>query len=315
VTEAVPEQNYFEMDSETKLERPTMTRAIRSGFAGIVFITFVSMLVAGCQKSRASYVLKGRVISKQPATQQLTIDNDNIPGFMAAMTMPYTVKDPDGFSLVQPTDIIRADVIVGPAGQIWLEHVVVTGKSAATSTAETAAPHYLTIGDMAPDVPLVNQDGKTIRFGQFKGKAVLLTFIYTRCPFPDYCPLLTRQFGIIQKELAKNSDDYEKTHLISISLDPNYDKPPVLREYGLSNMERDPKGFQHWDFVSTTPGDLQKLAASFALDYSEENGQISHSLNTILLSPNGTVGVMWPYNNWRTSEVLDVMRRTLAPSK
>jgi protein SCO1/2 len=259
--------------------------------------------------------LQGRVISKQPATQQLTIDNDDIPGFMPAMTMTYAVKDIDGFKRVQPADIIRADVIVRPAGKLWLEHLVVTGKGAATSTAESAAPHVLTIGDKAPDVPLVNQDGKTIRFGQFKGKAVLLTFIYTRCPFPDYCPLLTRQFAIIQKELAKNPDDYKRTHLMSISLDPNYDKPPVLREYGLSNMEHDPKGFEHWDFVSTTPADLQKLVASFGLDYSEQDGQISHDLLTILLAPDGTVANMWPYNNWHTSEVLEVMRHASTLSK
>ena len=291
-----------------------MMKLIKSGFAGLIFITFISMLLASCQKSRTTYVLKGRVISKQPATQQLIIDNDDIPGFMPAMTMPYAVKDPEGFERVQPADIIRADLIVGPAGKSWLEHLAVTGKVAAKSAAESVASPILGIGDMAPDVPLVNQDGKTIRFSQFKGKAVLLTFIYTRCPFPDYCPLLTRQFAIIQKELAKNPDDYKRTHLISISLDPNYDKPPVLREYGLSNMEHDPKGFQHWDFVSTTPADLKKLVASFGLDYSEQGGQISHDMLTILLAPNGAVANVWPYNNWKTSEVLDVMRHVSAIS-
>src|ERR1035437_5244167 len=283
-----------------------MSRQIKSGFLGFILITFVSMLLASCRNSRTIYALKGRVISKQPATQQLTIDNDDISGFMSAMTMTYAVKDPDGFVRVQPADVIRADLIVGPAGKSWLEHLVVTGKGAATSTVESAAPRILGIGDTAPDVPLVNQDGKTIRFGQFKGKSVLLTFIYTRCPFPDYCPLLTRNFAIIQKELAKNPDDYERTHLISISLDPTYDKPPVLREYGLSNMEHDPNGFQHWDFVSTTPADLQKLVASFGLDYSVQDGEIMHDMLTILLAPDGTIANMWPYNNCKTSEVPDV---------
>ena len=77
-------------------------------------------------------------------------------------------------------------------------------------------------------------------------------------------------------------------------------------------MEHDPKGFEHWDFVSTTPADLQKLTGSFGLSYPEEDGQISHSLNTILLAPDGTVAYMWPGNEWQTSEVLDVMRHTAA---
>lgn len=292
-----------------------MKRPIKSGFAGFVFITFFFLFLASCRNSRTTYAFKGQVISKQPGSQQLTVEGDDIPGFMPAMTMTYAVKDRGGFERVQPLDIVRADLIVGPAGEFWLEHLAVTGKGVAKSSAQAAVSHFLKVGDQAPDIPLVNQDGKTIHFGQFKGKAVLLTFIYTRCPFPDYCPLLTRQFGIIQKELAKNSGDYKRTHLMSISLDPNYDKPPVMREYGLASMENDPKGFQHWDFVSTTPADLQKLTASFGLDYSEENGQISHSLSTILLAPDGTLANTWSYNNWQTSEVVDAMRHALTLNK
>ena len=285
-----------------------MTRLIKSGFAGFIFITFISLLLASCKNSPTTYTLTGRVISKQPATQQLIIDSDDIPGFMAAMTMPYKVKDPDGFQRVEPADVIRADVVVEQPGTFWLEHLTVIGKTGNRAPAEGAAPQVLMVGDRVPDVPLVNQDGKTLHFGQFKGKIVLLTLIYTRCPFPDYCPLLSRQFATIQKELAKNPDDYKKTHLISITLDPSYDKPPVLREYGLSYLEHDPKGFEHWDFVSTTPADLQILTGSFGLSYSEQNSQISHSLNTILLATDGTVAAMWPGNEWQTSEILDVMR-------
>jgi protein SCO1 len=234
-----------------------MKRIANSVISGFIFIVCVSLLLASCQKSPTTYTLTGRVISKQPATQQLIIDNDDIPGFMAAMTMPYPVKDPDGFARVQPADVIRADVIVDAPGKFWLEHLVVTGKGTAKLPAEGAAYRVLMIGDQVPDVPMVNEDGKALRFGQLKGEVVLLTFIYTRCPFPDYCPLLSRQFSEIQKELAKNPDEYKKTHLISVSLDPKYDQPPVLREYGLAYLDHDPRGFEHWDFVSTTPTDLQ----------------------------------------------------------
>lgn len=288
---------------------------IKAGFAAFIFIMFISVLLAGCRNSPTTYTLTGRVISKQSATQQLIIDNDDIPGFMAAMTMPYAVKDPDGFQRVQPADVIRADVIVEQPGKFWLEHLTVIGKASSRATVEGPAPQVLMIGDRVPDVPMVNQDGKTLHFAQFKGKFLLLTLVYTRCPFPDYCPLLSRQFAAIQKELAKNPDDYKKTHLMSITLDPNYDKPPVLREYGLSYLEHDPKGFEHWDFVSTTPADLQKLTESFGLSYSEQNSQINHSLNTILLAADGTVADMWPGNEWQTSEVLDVMRHASTLSK
>lgn len=288
-----------------------MTESIKPRVAGFIFFLCAVLPIAGCRKSPTTYTLTGRIISKQPSTQQVVINNDDIPGFMPAMTMPYQVKDPDGFNRVQPADLVRAEVVVEQPNQFYLEHLVVTGKSAPLPASESSSGRALLIGDKAPDVPLVNQDGKALRFGQFKGKAVLLTFIYTRCPFPDYCPLLSRQFAAIQKELAKNPGDYEKTHLISISLDPNYDKPPILRAYGLTYMDQDPKQFQHWDFVSTTPEDLNRLVSSFGLDYSEEDGQISHSMNTILLAPDGTVANMWPGNEWKPVEVADVIRHTV----
>jgi len=271
-------------------------------------MTCAFLFLGGCGNSRKTYVLTGRVISKQPAANQLIINNDDIPGFMPAMTMPYAVKDADGFERVQPEDIIRADVVMEQPNQFHLEHLAVIGRSGAGSSPSGAARHVLMIGDKAPDVPLVNQDGKTLRLSQLKGRAVLLTFVYTRCPFPDYCPLLSSQFAAIQKELAKNPGDYKKTHLVSVSLDPNFDKPPILRKYGLSYMDHDPKGFQHWDFVSTTPEDLQTLVGSFGLEYSDEDSQISHSMNTILLAQDGTVSKMWPDNSWQTSDVLDAMR-------
>ena len=231
------------------------------------------------------------------------------------MTMPYVVKDPEGFGKVQPSDIIRADVIVAPGNKFWLERIIVTGKGVPRASGDAGASHVLMIGEKVSDVPMINQDGKAIHFSQFKGEAVLLTFIYTRCPFPDFCPLLSSRFAAIQSELAKNAEEYRSTHLISISLDPDYDKPAVLREYGLKYIGHDPAGFQHWDFVSTTPADLQKLVADFGLDYSEQNSQISHSMNTVLLAADGTVADMWPGNEWQTSEVLDVIHHVLALSK
>ncbi len=301
--------------AKKKLGNMMMTKLINYRFGGFIFIMCVSLLLSSCKDSPTTYTLTGRVISKQPATQQLIIDNDNIPGFMPAMTMPYDVKDPEGFGKVQPSDIIRADVIVTPGKKFWLERIIVTGKGAPRISGDAGASQVLMIGEKVPDVPMINEDGKTIHIGQFKGEAVLLTFIYTRCPFPDFCPLLSSRFAAIQGELAKNVEEYKRTHLISISLDPDYDKPAVLREYGLKYIGHDPGGFQHWDFVSTTPADLQKLVASFGLSYSEQDSQISHSMNTILLAADGTVANMWPGNDWQTSEVLDVMRHASTLSK
>ncbi len=108
----------------TKIKPP------RFSLFGFVLVVCASLALSNCQGSLKSYVLTGRVISKQPVTQQLIVDSDDIPGFMPPMAMPYTVKDPDGFKKAQPADIIRARIVVGTGNQFWIDHVVVTGKSA-----------------------------------------------------------------------------------------------------------------------------------------------------------------------------------------
>jgi protein SCO1/2 len=273
-----------------------------------ILMTAVLGLLAGCGTQGKHYALKGRVVAKSADTGQLTVSHDTIPGFMMAMTMPYPVKDDRGFNAVQPGDQITADVVVKGNANYWLEHVIVTDKSGRGSVSATA-PRELAPGEKVPDVTLENQDGKTLHIAQFKGKAVLITFIYTRCPLPTFCPLISSEFAAIHKELAKTPEDYKKTHLVSITLDPSYDTPPVLRKYGLAYLQDDARGFEHWDFVSTTSADLPTLATAFGLEYYEQDNQIAHSMSTVLLAADGTVAKSWPGNEWKTSDVLAAVRQ------
>ena len=96
---------------------------------------------------------------------------------------------------------------------------------------------------------------------------MLVTFIYTRCPMPDFCPRLSSEFARIHNELKKDPDDYNKTHLLTISFDPKYDTPAVLRKYGLNYLDGDKSGFSHWDFASTNPDDMRRVAEAFGLEY------------------------------------------------
>jgi protein SCO1 len=283
-------------------------------FYGIVALTLLAVLLAvlnGCQTQEKHYVLRGRVVDKSAGAGQLSVDGENIPGFMAAMIMPYSVKDPEGLAKVKPGDRITADVVV-KNNNYWLERLTITHQSGRGSVPAATTAHEPLPGEAVPDIPLINQDGKTLHLGQFKGKAVLLTFIYTRCPFPTYCPLISTQFAAIQNELAKSPADYDRTHLVSITLDPDYDTPPVLRKYGLVYLRDEGSGFAHWDFVSTTPADLHRLASAFGLAYFEEDNQISHSMKTILLAPDGTVAETWPDNEWKALEVAAALKKEAA---
>jgi protein SCO1 len=281
-------------------------------------LALVFAILGGCRSSQKHYVLRGRVLAK--SSHQLTVSQQDIPGFMAAMTMPYPVKDPEGLGVVQPGDAITAELVVQGEKNYWLENIVVIGNShtsVSTDTGETdiedenGAP---VLGSQIPDVRLINQDEKTIHLSDFKGRAVLVTFIYTRCPFPTFCPLLSSEFASVHRELLKDPELYKKTHLVSISLDPAYDTAPVLRKYGLGYLKNDSAGFAHWDFASTTPGDLKTISGAFGLTYSKQDNLITHTMRTVLVARDGTVVKIWDGSEWRQSELIDAVRRAAAGS-
>jgi len=162
----------------------------------------------------------------------------------------------------------------------------------------------------------MNQDSKTIHLDDFKGKAVLMTFVYTRCPMPNFCPRLSSQFAKIHDDLAKTPELMAKTHLLTVSFDPKYDSVPVLRRYGLAYLDNDASGFAQWDFASAAPGDLRKLANAFGLIYFEQDNQISHSMDIVLISPEGKIAKYWA-TDWTTAELEDALRSeaTSAPAR
>jgi protein SCO1 len=252
--------------------------------------------------------MEGKVVGKSAATREITVAHSDIPGFMSAMTMPYLVKDLAALRDVQPGDKITARVVVPADGSpYWLEEVRVTDQSERTQT-KPRAPHPLMPGEPAPDIPLTNQDGRTIRLANFAGKALLVTFIYTRCPMPNFCPRLSADFAKLEGELKKNEADYDDTHLLTISFDPNYDTPSVLRSYGLNYLNGDPHGFSHWDFASTDPKHMRDLAQAFGLQYVEQGDYISHTMTVVLIARDGTIAKLWA-DDWTVTELLDGLRQ------
>jgi protein SCO1/2 len=262
----------------------------------------------GCNRTR-KYPLQGEVVGKNAVTSEITVKHGDIPGFMPAMAMPYRVKDPAVVQELQPGDKIAAEVVIGKdPSDYWLEDVRITDESARVSAKPPAAPRMLMPGERAFNIALINQDGRTIHLADFAGKALLVTFIYTRCPMPDFCPRLSSQFARIHNELKKNPGDYSKTHLLTISFDPKYDTPAVLRKYGLAYLDGDASGFSHWDFASTNPTDLRRLTQAFGLRYEQEDNQISHNMSIVLIAPDGKVAKFWS-TDWTWTELMESMQK------
>jgi protein SCO1/2 len=253
------------------------------------------------------YHLRGKVISTDAAKGEVTLNHEAIPGFMDAMTMPYKLQDASILGELHPGDVITADLIVhvNPDGETMLDHIVVVAQ-ARPDYKPAVSYHVPAPGDATPDFKLRNQDGRPIHLGQFKGKALLVTFIYTRCPSPDFCPRVTRNFAVVEKQLAANPALYAKTHLICVSFDPEHDTPERLRAYGATYIGSDAKNaFAHWDFAVPEKPVLLEMAKFFDLGMTNEaDSTITHTLSTTLIGPDGKVVRFYPGNEWTVEQVL-----------
>ena len=266
------------------------------------------ILLVACKPATREFQLHGQVVQSDPSTKTIVVRHGDIPGFMPGMTMPYKVKQTSDAEGLKPGDVIDANIFVLRDGSdFWLQGVRITERASASNNTPSATVHMVRPGEHVPDLEFINQDGKTLHLSDFKGKAVLMTFIYTRCPLPEFCPRLSSQFAKIQEDLAKTPDDYARTHLVTVSFDPQYDTPEVLRKYGMAYLRDDAAGFSHWDFVSAPPEKLRDLANAFGLYYLEEDNQISHSMNIVLIAPDGTVAKYWSAD-WTTPELEDALR-------
>lgn len=280
---------------------------MRSSVSVCLLSVFLCISLAGCGPSDKHYTLIGRVVSKVPATRTIVVDHNEIPHFMAAMTMPYPVADGVDLSGIEPGDRIRADIDVKPDGQYSLARISVTDSSHRETTPKETK--QLWPGQDIPDIELVNQDGQTVHLLGFHGQTILLTFIYTRCPMPNFCPRLSSLFASVNRELAKSPKEYERAQLLSVSIDPKYDTPPILRKYGLAYLNEDPKGFAHWQFTAPSAENLRKLADAFGLLYEEDDNQISHTMSTVLIGPDGKLAKTWITSDWTVAEAITTIQQ------
>jgi protein SCO1 len=294
---------------------------------GVIFSMtfFLSSLIAvqGCRSGRpadestampadaATYQLKGTVVSSDPAKGEVTIDSEDIPGFMSAMIMPYKLAQPGIASELHPGDHLTARLRVsGPLSLI--DQIVVTAQAKPDYKPDKVynvpAP-----GQPVPNFKFVNQNDKTINIDQFHGKVLLLTFIYTRCPLADYCIRMSRNFATIQHQLAADPQLYDKTHLLSVSFDPAYDTPKVLRSYGVT-YTGDPSGkaFSHWDFAVPPSSEKDTVDQFFDVGVTPgANSTLTHSLSTAIIAPSGKIFRWYPTNDWDPAAVIGDLKQAV----
>jgi protein SCO1/2 len=274
----------------------------------LCFLCLFVAIMPSCRRSNERrFELTGKIVAIEPDKHQVTVSHEDIKGYMPGMTMPFTVRDQINLKELSPNDKLTATLVVDGT-HTWLEDLIVTHVSSDGSAPPAAM--LASEGDEVPNFKLLNQNNRQIYIRDYRGKTLLLTFIYTRCPVPDYCTLMSNNFAQIDRALGQDPGLYEKTHLLSISIDPGYDTPEVLKSYGAAHTERyEKETFAHWEFAGGTTEQVKKIAEYFGLTYFPKEDQIIHALRTVIVSPDGKVVKIYSGNDWKPEEVVQEIRR------
>jgi protein SCO1 len=276
-------------------------------FAGAVL---AASLACGQAKPARQFELKGQILEVRPDRTEVVIKHGDIKNFMPGMTMPFKVKSASLLDGRKAGELVTATLVVEEV-QAYLTTLTPTGEAPLPeSPVIPETPKTLQPGDVVGDAALVNQAGAPTFISSFKGHPVAMTFIYTRCPIPDFCPLMDRNFRAIQ-DAIKQTPALANARLLTITLDPAYDTPAVLAPYA-KMRGADPA---IWSFLTGDVKEVAQFGEQFGL-YIEHDAtssiNIIHNLRTVVVNGAGRVVAIHNGNAWTTSELLADLTKAAA---
>jgi protein SCO1/2 len=281
----------------------------------VLSLAVAASAAAGCGSSdRREYTLQGQILTLAPDHKSASIKHEEIPGFMAAMTMTYTVRDAKEFEPLVPGDLITSTLVIATtstATETYLKDVKKVG-TAPLETVSDASPtassgfELLKLGEPVPSGKFVTQEGKSVTLEDFRGQALILTFIYTSCPMPTFCPLMDKHFVSIQERLKKDGN-LLKAHLLTVSFDPVVDTPAVLKQHG----EKLGADARLWTFLTGDRDEVDQWASRFGVSISRamnDPKDITHNLRTAIIDRQGNLVQTYTGNEWTPEQVLADVR-------
>ncbi|MBA4147627.1 MAG: SCO family protein [Verrucomicrobia bacterium] len=250
-----------------------------------------------------SFPTRGLVREKPADGKTLVVRHEEIPGYMPKMTMELTVKNTSELKTISEGDLITFNLVVN-ADDHYIDQIRRIGVSKETN-APVAAPAQshlseLGPGDAMPDVELLDENGKQTRLSDFRGNAVAFTFIFSRCPLPDYCPRMNKHFLSAREILLQNKSGATNWQFLSISFDAEFDKPAVLKGYG--NLYRSGNN-DRWLFAAIAPEVLAEIGPRLDFRFSREAGGFSHNLRTVVLDSKGRIFKQFDNNLWSAEDL------------
>jgi protein SCO1/2 len=271
----------------------------------VVCLGALTGIAAGCSRV-GSYDLHGQIVAVDPARQELTIKHDDIKGFMPGMTMAFKVRDAREMQGRQPGELVRATLVVEDTTG-YLEDVMVIGRAPLTGPPPPPRVDVLRPGDAIPETSFVDDAGRAHTLADWRGQVLAVTFIYTRCPVPDFCPQLDRRFGEVQQVVSGDAGLRGKVHLFSVTFDPAHDTPAVLAAHA-KKAGADPAV---WSFLTGDPADVTAFAARFGVTVASGTAgteEIMHNLRTAVVDGKGRLSTVLSGGDWSAETLIAAMR-------
>jgi len=302
-----------------------------------VAIFFCGCLLAGvasCQRSPTTgrpgtsvsqagtqqvFQVKGVVKKLDTNGKALEIRHEEIPDYMPAMTMPFEAKNPKEIAGLKPGDAISFRLTVTDTDS-WIDQVQPVAASNATpATAASSTPtgsdgvviraaEPLQVGDPLPEYHFTNELGQAVSTKQFKGQALAITFIFTRCPLPNFCPRMSSNFAEVQKKLLARPNGPTNWQLLTISFDPEFDTPTILKAHA-ERLGADPK---RWQFLTGAPPEIMALSQQVGQTFWREEGALNHNLRTVVVDAAGRIQKIITGNTWTSDELVQELVKAAA---
>ncbi len=259
------------------------------------------------QRTQQVFQVKGVIIELHPEEKMVRIKHEEIPGYMQAMTMSFEVRDTNELAWLEAGDTVTFRMTVTDTDG-WIDQIKKLNIPR-TNTLPTTGPFRfvrdvepLNIGDPLPEYHFTNHLGQPVSLNQFRGQALAITLIFTRCPYPTFCPLMSNNFRDVQEKLSSTPNAPTNWHLLTISFDPEYDTPMVLKSYA-ERYRYDPK---HWSYLTGELVDITAIAEQIGLLFRREgDGAISHNLRTAVVDAGGRVQKIFTENKWTSDELAE----------
>ena len=263
----------------------------------------LAMSMAGCARH---YTTTGLVLTVNATRSIVTISHDAFPGFMDAMAMPFDLKGPARRVSLTPGDRVRLRLAVNGA-KSWIERVqVISAAPMDAGLQQTPAVPALTrVGSAVPDFELIDHTGARFTLSSLRGQVVAVTFIYTRCPLPDYCPRMVENFRAIRDRFAARMN--RDLALLTITFDPKYDTPAMLTAYAASHRAGGPG----WRFLTGDAAQIERVCNAFGIQYWADEGLITHSLETAVLGRDGRLAATVEGKDFTPQQLGDLVASVL----